>query len=112
MNFAEQLEADVEAVFLNPEEFGEQVELGGRKICVVMREGAEVDNRVSDSFSPAVLEPVIPERLVTIHAATKDIASEVSMGRSVTLNGIRHAVLFRSGANEAMTRLILERQGY
>ena len=112
MNLKEAYAMDARAILYNTGELGEEIELGGRRICAMVREGAEVDSNVSNEFSQEVIQPAMPDRLVTLHVLTEDVPDEAAMGRSVSFNGVRHAVLYRSGANLARTRLILERQGY
>ena len=112
MNLKQAIAMETRAILYNTGEFGEEIELGGRRICALVREGAEVDSNVSNEFSQEVIQPAMPDRLVTLHVMTEDVPSEAVMGRSVTFNGVRHAVLYRSGANVPRTKLILERQGY
>lgn len=96
---------EVEAVFLNGNEFAEEVELDGVRCLAVIGEGA--------SFNPGNYAPELPERTITLHVQTIDIADDLCMGGSVMLNGELHTVSLRKDDGRCgMTRLELRRNGY
>lgn len=105
MSFFKQcVNADVENVFLNPQEFAEEVELDGVVCMAVRSERSALD--------PSNYAPEIPERTVVLHIRTDDIASDIDMGGSVMLDGKLCTVLSRHDIQGGMTRLELKRNGY
>ena len=94
MSFKEQLEEDLHAVFFNPAEFGEQVELAGH-------EGV-----------PCVYEPLeltVSYEGVTIYVAAADVPDELRPHRETTFRGQRWFVL-ESSSGETMRTIRLYRE--
>lgn len=104
MTFKDALAFDSEHVFLNPEEFGEEVELDGVKLIAVRGE--------EENFEASTLYPELPERPIVLHVSTDGINPEMTMGASVTLNGELCQVVSRHDGLGNMTRLELVRRGY
>lgn len=104
MSFKETLVFEAEKVFLNPEEFGEEVELDGVKLIAVRGEEA--------NFEASTLYPELPERPIVLHVSTDKILPELAMGASVTLNGELCQVVSRHDGLGNMTKLELVRRGY
>lgn len=87
MTFRDQLESDLHNVFLNPEEFGEAINLDGHAMKAVA-EAFPVDFDQAVGFRPGVsLEGV------TLHVAEADAPGEFRSGREVRFNGERWFVL-------------------
>ena len=104
MTFKEALAFDSEHVFLNPEDFGEEIELDGVKMIAVRGEEA--------NFEASTLYPELPERPILLHVSTDMLLPEIAMGASVTLNGELCQVVSRHDGLGNMTRLELIRRGY
>ncbi|WP_077073639.1 hypothetical protein [Mailhella massiliensis] len=104
MNFKDALAFDSEHVFLNLEEFGEEVELDGVKLIAVRGE--------EENFEASTLYPELPERPIVLHVSTDMLLPEIAMGASVTLNGELCQVVSRHDGLGSMTRLELVRRGY
>ena len=104
MTFKEALAFDSENVFLNTEEFGEEIELDGVKMIAVRGEEA--------NFEASTLYPELPERPIVLHVSTGMLLPEIAMGASVTLNGELCQVVSRHDGLGNMTRLELIRRGY
>ncbi len=85
--FRQQINDDLHRVFLNPDEFGEAINLNGRTITAVV-EAFPVDFDQAAGFRPGVsLEGV------TLHMAEADAPDEFRSGREVRFNGERWFVL-------------------
>jgi len=104
MRFKEALAFDSEHIFLNPEEFGEEVKLDGVQVVVVRGE--------EENFEASTLYPELPERPIVLHVSTDSLLPELVMGTSVTLNGELCQVVSRHDGLGNMTRLELVRRGY
>ena len=111
MNFREAFAEDVRSVFLNPDEFAEEVEFNGVKIIAKLREESSTDSNVNNEWSREVIDPSLPENILVLYAATADIPEDVKFGRTCTVNGRQYGVLYRGPLNLPMTRLELVRQG-
>lgn len=85
--FKQQLDDDIARVFLNPDEFGETINLNGRTMIAVV-EAFDVDFDQAAGFRPGVsLEGV------ALHVAEADAPDELRAGREVRFNGERWFVL-------------------
>lgn len=104
MTFKETLAFDSENVFLNPEEFGEEIELDGVEMTAVLGE--------EENFEASTLYPELPERPIVLHVSTDRLLPELIMGASVTLNGEMCQVVSRHDGLGNMTKLELVRRGY
>lgn len=104
MTFKKILAFDSENVFLNPDEFGEEIELDGVKMTAVLGE--------EETFEASTLYPELPERPIVLYVSTDKILPELAMGASVTLNGELCQVVSRHDGLGNMTKLELVRRGY
>ena len=102
--FRDEVLDDVQTVFLKLDEFGEYVELDGKKLIAVRSE--------EEKFDAALLYPELPQRVIVLYAATSDLQPEITMGASVTLQGELCQVVSRNDDLGNMTRLELTRKGY
>ena len=102
--FKDSLLCDVRSVFINPDEFGERIEIDGKTITAVRTE--------DEKFEAASLEPELPQRVIVLYAETSDLLPEMTMGASVALNGELCLVVSREDDLGGMSRLELTRRGY
>ena len=102
--FRDEVMDDVRAVFMNLDEFGELIEIDGKKVLAVRTE--------DEKFEVASLEPELPQRVIVLYAETSDLLPEMTMGASVTLNGELCLVVSREDDLGGMSRLELTRRGY
>ncbi len=87
MSFKDQLLSDIQDVFLNPDEFGEAINLNGRTMPAVV-EAFDV------AFDQAVgFRPGVSLEGVALHVAEADAPDECRSGREVRFNGERWFVL-------------------
>lgn len=85
MTFKKTLAFDSENVFLNPDEFGEEIELDGVKMTAV------VSSLVN--YSEGELEGSLSGKTVTLYLAEKDSPEGITLGREITFNKERWAVV-------------------
>lgn len=112
MNFKDAFAEDVRSVFLNTDEFAEQVDLNGVIITAKIHEEASVDSNVNNEWSREVIDPSLQENILILYAATEDIPEDVKKGRTCTVNGLQYGILYRGPLNIPLTKLELVRQGY
>ena len=87
MSFKRQLDDDLREVFLNPDEFGETINLNGKTMIAVV-EAFDVEFDQAVGFRPGVsLEGE------ALHVAEADAPEELRAGRVVHFNGERWFVL-------------------
>ncbi len=102
--FRDGLLDDVRSVFINPDEFGEWLEIDGKKVLAVRTE--------DEKFEAASLEPEIPQRVIVLYTETSALLPEIAMGASLTLNGELCLVVSREDDLGGMSRLELTRRGF
>ena len=103
MTFKEALAFESETVFLNPEEFGEEIELDGVKMTAVVSPLV--------TYSEGELEGTLSGRTVTLYLAEKDFPEGIAPGREITVNKERWAVVGFS-LQFGMVKLELSRRGW
>ncbi len=111
MTFKEALSWDTAQTFLNPAEFGEEVELNGAALTAVRYDGAQYDYGSMSQRLPA-MQPELPERSIVLYVETDEIGSEIVQGGTVTFNGEMCFVERRHDGLGNMTKLVLGRNGY
>lgn len=104
MNFAKQLEADVESVFLNPEEFGEEFLLNGSSVFGVR--GSSTD------YPAGEIEGSLPARVLELFVKKADLPAQVRLGRDVEFEGSRWGVYGYSDSLGGLVKLTLMRRGW
>ena len=112
MKYKEAFAEDVRNVFLNTDEFAEEVELNGVMIKAKLREESSSDSNVNNEWSREVIDPSLPESMLVLYASTEDIPDGVKRGKTCTVNGRQYGILYRGPLNQPLTRLELVRQGY
>ena len=103
MSFKEQLEEDLHAVFFNPAEFGEQVELAGHEGVPCVYEPLELTPSEGND------RPAVSYEGVTIYVAAADVPGELRPHRETTFRGQRWFVL-ESSSRETMRTIRLYRE--
>lgn len=111
MTFKEALSWDTEHAFLNPDEFGEEVELNGIRMTAVRYDGAQYEYGSMRQELPA-LQPELPERSIVLYVRTDMLDSDVVQGGTVTFDGELCQVESRHDGLGCMTKLVLGRRGY
>ena len=101
MSFKEQLEEDLHAVFFNPAEFGEQVELAGHEGVPCVYEPLEMEMPLSSDGRSAV-----SYEGVTIYVAANNKQKKKKTGRTTTFRNERWYVL-SADAHEHMRTIRL-----
>lgn len=104
MNFQKQLEADVESVFLNPDEFGEEFMLNGVSVFGV--------RGTSTDYPMGEIDGTLPVRVLELHVRTVDLPGQVRLGREVEFEGARWAVQGYAPSLGGLVRLTLSRRGW
>ena len=104
MGFKEQLEEDLHAVFFDPAEFGEQVELAGHEGVPCVYEPLEMEMPSGSDGRDAV-----SYEGVTIYVAAVDVPDELLTGRVTSFRGERWHVL-DADAHEHMRTIRLYRE--
>lgn len=104
MSFQRQLEDDVESVFLNPEEFGEELMLSGASVFGVRGE--------STDYPMGELDGSLAVRVQVLHVRVRDLPPFVSLGRDVEFEGSRWAVQGFEHSLGGLVRLELVRRGW
>ena len=97
MSFKEQLEEDLHAVFFNPAEFGEQVELAGHEGVPCVYEPLELTPSEGN------------DRPAVSYVAAADVPGELRPHRETTFRGQRWFVL-ESSSGETMRTIRLYRE--
>lgn len=103
MGFREQLEEDLGAVFFNPAEFGECVELAGHENVPCVCEPLEL------APSEGHDRPAVSYEGVTIYVAAAAVPDELRPHRETTFRGKRWFVL-EASSGEAMRTIRLYRE--
>lgn len=102
--FRDAIAYDTYAVFLNGEEFAEQVEIDDVVCMAVVGERS--------TFDADRMAPELPGRVIVLHLQTVCLASDIDMGGSVRFNGNLCTVVSRHDGQGGLTRLELQRHGY
>lgn len=102
--FKDVLKYETSAVFLNGDEFAEEVEIDGVAMLAVRSERSTLD---AGRYAPE-----IPGRVIVLHVHTDQLPSDIDMGGSVMLDGELCTVASRHDVQGGITRLELERNGY
>ncbi len=112
MSFKEMLARDSAAVFMNLAEFGEEHELAGMTITVVLEEVSDFDSYGNQSFIPPAADPELPRRILVLHCLTSAVPTEAVQGGCVSFDGEPHVVISRHDGLGDHTRLEITRRGY
>ncbi len=83
-NFKQMLEAD-RAVFLNPEEFGEEHTVEGRSITVVIDEAILVESKRAEELGLAQGD-------IVLFGKSEDLPDQRSAGQSLNIDGREYIV--------------------
>lgn len=118
VNFKDALAHDVEAVFLNASEFGEEVSIDGLTVTAVKGDTFSFAARSATSgstsigFTGDVMQPELPVCDLVLHVHTADIPENIVSGGVVTVDGTQYFVAERQDGLGGMTRLDLARSGF
>lgn len=82
MNFKAQVQADIHAVFLNQEEFGERAELAGHPAVPLVEEKLELELPADSDHRPGV-----SYEGVTLYVAAEDVPDDLRTAKTTTFRG-------------------------
>ena len=118
VNFKDALAHDVSAVFLNPDEFGEEVSIDGLTVTAVKGDTfsfaarSATSSSTSSGFTGDAMQPELPLCDLVLHVRTEDIPDNIVSGGVVTVDGTQYFVVERHDGLGGLTRLDLVRSGF
>lgn len=118
VSFKEALAHDAEAVFLNLDEFGEEVDIDGLTVPAVkgntfsFAARSATSGSTSTGFTGGAMQPELPLCDLVLHVRTADIPENIIFGGVVTVDGTQYFVAERHDGLGGMTRLDLARSGF
>ena len=90
MGFKELAFHDISNVFLNPDEFGEEHTINGKKMMVIVDQN-EVEARGKKQFEHSRIDGVYEDNLL-IYVSRKDFGQQPAHGRALTFDGRSYRV--------------------
>lgn len=85
IGFKELAFADIKNVFLNPDEFGEIHEVGGKRMLCIVDQN-EIERRGKKQFEHSRIDGVYEDNLL-IYVSRKDFGQQPAHGRKLTFDG-------------------------
>ena len=91
MGFKEIVQQDSRQVFLNPEEFGELHEVGGRKMLIIIDDN-EMIEREKRQYTSQGYRQGIYTRQILFYVLGRDFGPLPAIGRALSLDGKQYVI--------------------